>query len=538
MLLLDRLPIETLTPEESPDLKKPAEKKGRFLSNVLWSGLGVAVNLFAGFILSPYIIRKLGLEGYGLWALVFSITGYFNLLDLGFRSAVVRYTAYYRARGENERLNVLLNTTLAYFSSISIILILITVMLAPFAGQWFTVSPAYAAMFPKLVLLIGITLAIGVAFNVFTGCVEGFQRFDISNGIWVAVFVIRHPGCALLLWMGYGLVEMATLVLCTTISLCICYAIACKRIFPALRLGWHYVEGEMLKRTASFGVHTFVAGLATQSLDLTPSLLIGRLQSVEQLGFYNLPVRLLQYAAEGVSRVGLIVAPRAAELSATGQKQTIAHLAIFANRYCLVLYLPLTIFLLHYGPELLRVWLRERGAEVAILSGPLLPILLAGTTLALAAQFSSSTVLVGMGRHKVYSWALACEAVLSVIFMIAVLPKYGIFGAAAVSSALMIAVRGLFTPWLISNVLEIPMLSYLSGIYTHALLAAIPVWLLGYWMRKSFIDGRGWSELILAAGIIGAVYYTLAFFFCLEAEHKEKLVGLVRRYLGAAGGHA
>ena len=530
--------IETLPPEESPDFKKPAEKKGRVLSNVLWSGLGVAVNLFAGFILSPYIIRKLGMEGYGLWALAFSITGYFNLLDMGFRSAVVRYTAYYRARGEDERLNVLLNTTLAYFSSISILLILTTWMLAPFAGQWFTVSPAYAAMFPKLVLLIGITLSIGVAFNVFTGCVEGFQRFDISNGIWVAAFVIRHPGCAVLLWMGYGLVEMAALVLCTTILLCISYAIACKKIFPPLRLGWHFVEGEMLRRTASFGVHTFVAGLATQSLDLTPSLLIGRLQSVEQLGFYNLPVRLLQYAAEGVSRVGLIVAPRAAELSATGQRKSIADLAIFANRYCLVLYLPLTIFILHYGPELLRVWLKERGAEVAVRSGPLLPVLLAGATLALAAQFSSSTVLVGMGRHKVYSWALACEAVLSVALMILVLPSYGILGAAIVSSALMIAVRGLFTPWLISNILEIPMISYLSGIYTRALLAAVPVWLLGYWLRKSVIDGRNLSELILASGIIGAVYYTLAFFFCVEAVHRDKLTSMVRRYVWPVGGRA
>ena len=517
---------------------KPAETKGRFLSNVLWSGLGVAVNLFAGFFLSPYIIRKLGLEGYGLWALVFSITGYFNLLDLGFRSAVVRYTAYYRARGEDERLNVLLNTTLAYFSTISIVLILVTLALAPSAGSWFTVSPAYAALFPKLVLLIGVNLAIGVAFNVFTGCVEGFQRFDISNGIWVATFLIRHPGCAVLLWMGYGLVEMAQLVLCTQILLCISYAVACKRIFPPLRLGWHYVEGAMLRRTASFGVHTFVGGLAIQSLDLTPSLLIGRLQSVEQLGFYNLPMRLLQYAAEGVSRVGLIVAPRAAELSAKGHKDNIARLAIFANRYCLILYLPLTIFLLNYGPDLLRVWLKERGAEVAMHSGPLLPILLAGTTLALAAQFCSSTVLVGMGRHQIYSWSLAGEAVLSVILMIFVLPAHGIFGAAIIASSLMIAVRGLLTPWLISKVLEIPLLSYMSGIYTRALLAAVPVWLLGFWLRKSLIEGRGWSELALAAGIIGVVYYTLAFFFCLETEHRDKILGFVRRYVGAAGGRA
>ena len=474
------------------------------------------------------------MEGFGVWALVFSITGYFNLLDMGFRSAVVRYSAYYRARGEDQQINILLNTTLAYFSAISMFLILLSVALAPTAGRWFTVSPAYAALFPKVVLLVGINLAIGVAFNVFTGCVEGFQRFDISNGIWVATALIRNPGCALLVWMGYGLVEMAMLVLLTQIILCVSYAVACKRIFPSLRLGWQYVEGGMLRRTASFGLHNFVGALSLQSLDLTPSVLIGRMQSVEQLGYYNLPLRLLQYAAEGVSRVGLIVAPRAAELSASGQKKHIADLATFANRYCLVLYLPLTIFLLHYGPELLRVWLKERGVEVAAHSGPLLPVLLAGTTLALAAQFSSSTVLVGMGRHQRYSWSLACEAVLSAVLMILVLPSQGIFGAAVIASALMISVRGLLTPWLVSKVLEIPLISYLSGIYSRALLAAVPVWLLGFWLRKSLIGGRDWGELFLAAVLIGVFYYTLAFFFCLEAQHRDRILGLVRRLMGRA----
>jgi O-antigen/teichoic acid export membrane protein len=267
-------------------------------------------------------------------------------------------------------------------------------------------------------------------------------------------------------------------------------------------------------------------------------VLIGRLQSVEQLGYYNFPLRLLQYAAEGLSRIGLIVAPRAAELSASEQKEKIAYLAIFANRYCLVLYLPLTIFLLHYGPEMLRIWLKERGADVALHSGPLLPVLLAGTTLALAAQFCSSTVLVGMGRHKLYSRGLAGEALLSVILMILVLPTQGILGAAFVASALMICVRGLFTPWQVSRVLDISFGSYLSGIYTRALLAAAPVWLLGWWLRHSVIDGHSLKELIMAAGSIGIVYYGLAFFFCLEAEHRDKLIGIGRRFLGAARGRA
>src|SRR5215471_20378385 len=86
---------------------RPAE---RFVSNVIWSWIGVAVQLLPGFVVTPYLIIKLGAERYGIWSTVFSLVGYYALVDLGFRSAAVRYAAHYRALGETENINELVNT--------------------------------------------------------------------------------------------------------------------------------------------------------------------------------------------------------------------------------------------------------------------------------------------------------------------------------------------------------------------------------------------------------------------------------------------
>lgn len=53
----------------------PAEpKRGeRYFTNVLWNWFSVTVNLLIRFFPSPYIIRKLEAEGYGLWALLFTL---------------------------------------------------------------------------------------------------------------------------------------------------------------------------------------------------------------------------------------------------------------------------------------------------------------------------------------------------------------------------------------------------------------------------------------------------------------------------------
>src|SRR5882762_9056113 len=92
--------------------------KGQILGNVgsSWSALGV--NVLVGIFLSPYILHRLGDAAFGLWVLIFSITGYYGLFDLGIRSSIVRYVAKYAATGEHEELNSLINTAMIAYSGI------------------------------------------------------------------------------------------------------------------------------------------------------------------------------------------------------------------------------------------------------------------------------------------------------------------------------------------------------------------------------------------------------------------------------------
>lgn len=66
---------------ELPDAYS-AGRGQRFVVNLLWSWMGVCATLATGIFLSPYLIRKLGAEGYGLWALSFALVEYCVFLDL------------------------------------------------------------------------------------------------------------------------------------------------------------------------------------------------------------------------------------------------------------------------------------------------------------------------------------------------------------------------------------------------------------------------------------------------------------------------
>src|SRR5207247_1291802 len=68
----------------------------RSLFKSIGSNWGVTImTILMTFILTPFIIHRLGTEAYGTWALITSITGYLGLLVLGVPMASVRYFSEY-----------------------------------------------------------------------------------------------------------------------------------------------------------------------------------------------------------------------------------------------------------------------------------------------------------------------------------------------------------------------------------------------------------------------------------------------------------
>ena len=69
---------------------------------VIMSGLLMVFEMLSTLLYTPYLIRTLGQSEYGVYTLVFSITAYLTLLDLGVGNAVVRYVSKYRVDGAYE----------------------------------------------------------------------------------------------------------------------------------------------------------------------------------------------------------------------------------------------------------------------------------------------------------------------------------------------------------------------------------------------------------------------------------------------------
>jgi O-antigen/teichoic acid export membrane protein len=512
----------------------PHSKSKRFVTNVLWSWSGVGSNLAIALLLNPYMIRKLGAERYGIWALIFTIVDYFWLFDLGLNTAVANFCARFWATQETEKINEVINTGLFYFSGIALLALGLTLGLAQHVQGFFRVAPAHQAEFSTLIEITGISWALCIALNLFVSVLDGFQRFDLESRVWTGTTVLRSAGYFAVLMLGYGLVGMALVYVTFQVLGNVLNAYYCRRVFTGLRLSRAYVKLKVLREILAYGLKSFVANTSTLVLYQSAPVLIGHYEATEFVGFYTLPSRILQYAGDAVSKVGLVTRSSAAELSATGKKDTVVKLGVYANRYSLTLFMPLAVLLAVYGRELILRWV---GPVFATYSAPLLPVFVVSTSLVLAGQFNSSSLLYGLGQHGGYARAVMVEAALNVTGMILVIPRYGIIGAALVSSGLMLLVRGIYTPVLVCRALESSFTEYMRQIYLRPLLTAVPVALLAGLVKAQWIPGHTWAGLMAATALVGIAYAGLALFTCIEREHRGVLLAhipLVGEKLAAA----
>lgn len=489
--------------------------------------MGVAVTLLVGFFISPFIIHKIGDSHFGLWSLTLSFVEYYWLIDLGFRSATLKYTAQYQAEGNTAKLNELLSTGLTYSAVAGAVLLALTLALAPYLGKVLhTEDPVFAT----LVRIVGLSWALGLVFNRYSAFLEGLQRFDITSRIWITSMIARTAGTVAVLLLGLGLVSMALVLMASQLLAYLFSYAEFRRIFPAHDVGWRKATVRMLKEMAGYGVHSLTIVIGSRLLAQSAPFLIAMLLPLRYVAYWAVPYRLLDYAMEGVGRIGMVTTPNAAHMKAKGGSDGLIRLGIYANRYCLTLYMPLTVMLCVYGYEFMALWIRP---DFAALSAPLFRVLLLGTTV-VAGQFNSSSILCGLGTHKIYARTLLAEALLAVAGMAFVIPRYGILGAAVVTATLALLNRGIVCGILAARQLKVPALDYLAQIYVRPFVAGSVAAAVLLWLKLHSIAGRSWFQLGVAGTVLVALYSILAFAICLSPEHRRAVLLKVK----PAAGHS
>lgn len=495
-------------------------EKSRFLLNVLWGWTGVVVNIIIAIVLSPVIVRKLGVERYGVWVLLFSIMDYLRMLDFGFRAAVVNACARCRAREDWDGVNRAVSPAVLYFLIVGAGCLVVPIAFRDFAMRFFNIPAGLIPEARTLIVIIAVSIAMRLILSPLTATLEGFQRFDLVNRAYLFALVFRSVGSLTVLLMGYSLVEMGYVLLAGQVGENVITALGVRKVFPSLRLSLALVKAEALVSLFRYGRHSAAMGIANLISIQIPTTVLGYTRGPEEVAFFALPFRLLMYTAEMFAKVADVTSSVTAAYDETRKRDELWRLVIMTNRHCFTLFMPVAIFLMVFGTPLLRVYMTP---EFADRSGPLVPILVVGFLFAIAGQYNASAVLIGQGKHAWYAYGIAVEVMITGVCLHVFTPRFGALAAAWILSLSLLAVRGVYLALVMCRVNDFHLGAYLSGIYAKALVTAMPAFAAAFAIRTFALPGRNWTELIAAGAAVCLLYFALAYFWVLEPGHRAQL---------------
>jgi O-antigen/teichoic acid export membrane protein len=497
-------------------------EKRQILKNVgsSWSALGV--NVIVGIFLSPFILHHLGDAAYGIWVLIFSVTGYYGLFDLGIRSSIIRYVSKYTATDDREKLTQFVNTALFSYTCIGAVSMVLTALLSSSVEHIFKIPHELHSQTRWLLLMVGASVSISFPLGVFGGMLEGLQRFYILNWTSIGATLVRAALIVYFLNLGYGLLTVALITVILPILSSILRGIIVFWLCP-VTLGLRHVDRASFKHMANYGGATFLVLVASRLRFRTDELVLGAMMSTVAVAWFNIGARIVDYAQEFVSSLAQVFVPMSSQSEATGNLERVRKIYIAGNRACAFLTFPITAILIIFGKHIIRIWV---GARYVPHSYPVLVVMIIPFALMLA-QAASGRILFGLGTHRTYATVTVIEGIANVILSIALVPSLGIVGDALGTAIPLSFTCLVFLPLHLKKRIGVPVTTFLREAYTLPVLLTLPL-IIALWLANRLFYPRNLAQLVLETIAVSSIYGAglLWAYHTNRAFHVAQIAGL------------
>jgi O-antigen/teichoic acid export membrane protein len=388
------------------------------------------------------------------------------------------------------------------YSGIGIVAMLITLIATYFVDSIFRIPAEFLVTARWLLFMVGISVSLGFPLGVFSGILEGLQRFYLLNFVNVSSTLLRAVLIVFALRHGGGLLTVAFITVSLPLLNGFVNAAAVFRHLR-LRLGLQHVSRESLRRIASYSGTTFLIIVAGRLRFKTDALVIGTFMSAAAITYFTIGSRLVDYASELVSSLAQIFVPMSSQSHATGDLDALRKIFVVGNRACAFIIFPITAVLTVLGKSVIEAWV---GPKYVATSYPVMLVLLYPMTLMLA-QSASGRTLWGMAKHRTWAWVVLAEGASNLILSVILVRPYGIMGDAIGTAIPLACSMILFLPRHLCRLLGINLRTYLYRAFVFPLALSAPLVAALLLMQRWFVPHR-LGPLLIQLLIAGLVYGT------------------------------
>ncbi len=368
----------------------------KLVRNTLANGVGSVAGILVGLALTPFLIHRLGLDAYGVWALALTITfagGYASLSDLGIEGATVRYVAESSADGDLAALNRAACTSLAVFCTIGLVLAPIAVALAHPFVLLFGVPHHLQGAATVCFALVGAQLAFELPARALVAVLEGTQQFIAYQRVELGRMLLQTALYVIVVLRGWGITGLAGALLFSSLAALLAYWIEAHRAVAGLRANPFAASRSELARLARFGGGVFTLRLVSTIYNQMDKLIVGIALGPRPVGLYEIANRVNLGAATISSASVSAIVPAAASLRR--EALLLRDMFVRGSCYATAVSLPFAVAVLIFARPLLLSWI---GPSAVPATGAVR--LFATYEILQMVNNVGSTMLYGLGRIR------------------------------------------------------------------------------------------------------------------------------------------
>jgi len=482
-----------------------------------WLTLGLQLAVSVG--MTRFLVRRLGREGNGLVALVSGVVGYSGLFYLGLGAAVVRFVARHEAEGDRAALDETLSTIFTvYLASGALLLALALGLAVPFP-RLFHVAPALHGQARGMLALVGVGLLVHVPGSVYGGVLMGLQRHDLLARVHLALLVARAClTAAVLAWRPSPLLVCAVGAASLAAEPLAAARLA-RRLMPSLTLSPTRFSAGRLRSLLAFSGRSLVFTVSEKLIGYTDHFVIGHALGAGAVTVYDLPLRLTDYARDGVDRVSAALLPAASEAAGRGDEASLAPLWRIGSKAVVALVMPAALVLFAWGRHVLAAWVEPSIADEGHAA-------LRWLALALVAQVAGRALarplFEALGELARPARVALLEGALNLALSVVLVRTWGVAGV-AFATFLPAAVTGLVVmPWLVCKRLGVSWTAHVARTLGRTAPPLVPAWAV---LRGAEALGlhRNLATIALACAVVLMVYVAGAALVTFDADERATL---------------
>ena len=487
----------------------------RIAKNTLMLYIRMLITMVVGLFTSRVVLQTLGVEDYGIYAVVGGIVSMFTFLNGGMISATQRYLNFELGRGNQEQLSKVFITSLQIHFLISLVVLL----LSETVGLWFfyekLVIPAerldaafWVFQFSVVACVVSI---ISVPYNAVIVAHEKMSAFaymsilDVVLKLLVVYLLYVSP------WDK--LVVYAALLLGVSLLMRWIYAHYCQKHFPESHYT-HRLDKSLFKEMFSFSGWSLWGNLAamlySQGLNMMLNIFFGPVVNAAR----GIALQVQGVVQGFVGNFQMALNPQITKNYASGDLAQMHSLMFRSARFSFFLLFLLALPILIEANYILHLWLGVVPDDTVVFMRWIIGVSLIYTIANPCVVANQAT-----GKVKVYQAVVGGILLLilpaSYIALVLGAPAYSVF----IVHFCVECIAQFARMYMLRNLINLPLRAYLKNIYAPVFIVVLLSIILPMYLYLQFPEGIWRLVCVGVASVISVV----TFVFCVGLTKGERI---------------